>query len=37
MILAGLESVHTYGIEMLKNKIISIAKEAKKKDEKPVF
>ena len=37
VILAGLESVHTYGMEMLKNKIISMVKEAKKKEEKLVF
>jgi hypothetical protein len=36
VIIAGLESVHTYGIEMLKNKVIAMVK-GKKRDEKPVF
>jgi len=36
VILAGLEGVHTYGMEMLKNKVIGMVR-GKKKEEKPVF
>jgi hypothetical protein len=36
VIIAGLESVHTYGMEMLKNKVIAMVK-GKIRDEKPVF
>ena len=36
MILAGLESVNTYGMEMLKTKVIGMVR-GKKRDEKPVF
>lgn len=36
MILAGLESVQNYGMEMLKNKVVAMVR-GKKKDEKPVF
>jgi hypothetical protein len=36
VIIAGLESVHNYGIEILNNKVIAMVK-GKKRDEKPVF
>jgi len=36
VILAGLESVHIYGMEMLKTKVLGMVR-GKKKDEKPVF
>jgi hypothetical protein len=36
VILAGLESAHKYGMEMLKTKVIGMVK-GKKWDEKPVF
>jgi len=36
VILAGLESVHAYGMEMLKTNFLGMVR-AKKRDEKPVF